>query len=147
MKADALKRRFEKLLSTGEYELPGWMRGMECLFGKFVVRNLLLLALLELRESATPEQVNKMAEEEVEHPTHDDGGMKNYELREAVTCRRWFAEHGRVEDALTRLCGIQGEITIQSIEQRLKEVSAAIAEQNAEIGAEIAAREAKSRVR
>jgi hypothetical protein len=123
--------------------LPGWMRGMECLFGKAVVYHLLRMAWLEIKmreKGATPEIINRLeTEEHGAHPTMAKDPA-SYPVREAVMVRQWFMEHGKVEDALRRLCGLEGEITIESLERRMHDVNEAIDQQNAELDAKIAAR-------
>ena len=117
-----LERRVEAL--DHDADLPGWMRGMECFFGKFVILELLRLAQLELAESKTPEEINEGAWRKV-HAEENDC------LREALQDREWFMQNGKVEDALHRLCDLQGEITVESIEQRRREVLEAIEKQEA----------------
>lgn len=120
--------------------LPGWMRGMSCLFGKAVVYHVLRMAWLELAKGATPEIINRLeTEEHGAHPTMAKD-PESYPVREAVMVRQWFMEHGKVEDALRRLCGLEGEITIESLERRMHEVNEAIDKQNAKLEARIAAR-------
>jgi hypothetical protein len=141
-KVERLGERVDAL--DGEHgPLPGWMRGMECLFGKAVVYHLLRMAWLELKmqgEGATPEMINRLETEE--HGAHPSMAKDpaSYPVREAVMVREWFMQHGKVEDALRRLCGLEGEITVESLECRMHEVNDAIDKQNAELEARIAAR-------
>jgi hypothetical protein len=141
-KVEKLSERVDAL--DGERgPLPGWMRGMSCLFGKAVVYHLLRMAWLEVsmrEKGATPEIINRLeTEEHGAHPTTPKD-PESYPVREAVMVRQWFMEHGKVEDALRRLCGLEGEITIESLERRIHEVNEAIDKQNAELEARIAAR-------
>jgi hypothetical protein len=141
-KIEALSERVNAL--DGERgPLPGWMRGMECLFGKAVVHNLLRMAYLELKlraKGATPETINALeTEEHGKHPSMAKDPA-SYPVREAVMVREWFMQHGKLEDALRRLCGLEGEITVESLDRRMHEVNEAINQQEAEIMAKIAAR-------
>ena len=64
-------------------------------------------------------------------------------LQAPLQVREWFMKNGKVEDALRRLCGVKGEITLESLENRMQEVLDAIRQQNTKIDAEIAARRLK----
>jgi hypothetical protein len=46
-------------------------------------------------------------------------------------------KNGKVEDALSRSCGVEGEITVESVERRMREVNDAVDQQHAKIDAEM----------
>ena len=123
--------------------LPSWMRGMECLFGKAVVYHLLRMAWLQVKMGASPETINALeTEEHGKHPSMAKDPA-SYPVREAVMVREWFMQHGKLEDALRRLCGLEGDITVESLDRRMHEVNDAIDQQEAEMMAKIAARTSK----
>lgn len=99
---------------------------MSCLFGKEVCFHLLRMASREIKLKATPEKVNTLERKDMSTRENTARTWENDPIREAIVDREWFMRHGRVEDALRRLCGLEGPITIESLERRMGEAIEAI---------------------